>query len=263
MNEKQESWERYVLPLHPAPEAVLDASAAGVRPAPFLGSGEAGHVLGLADPPANGAYRDSRGRVLVTCVTDMPGVTPAMVDWWFGWHLPSSERYRLWHPTAHVRATVKEDRSHVADDRARYIGNVSHVDEYIGLALKKLSIAFVPPETFGLRRLDEQGATAVCAFTSDRVTRGQGGCLVHYVVPTPDGAQMRSGFWLGEITHHIRLVDRVMHGVLNSRLARRLLVSDRMAIDLLLHCSEEMNHLARFLPRLHADMHAGDRRIRA
>ena len=68
---------------------------------------------------------------------------------------------------------------------------------------------------------------------------------------------MRSGFWLGEIVHDFALVDRLLRGVLNSRPMRRLLLSDRMALDLLLHCAEEMNHLARVLPQLHAEMQGG------
>ena len=34
----------------------------------------------------------------------MPGVTPQMWEWWFGWHGSDSRRYKLWHPRAHVSA---------------------------------------------------------------------------------------------------------------------------------------------------------------
>ncbi|WP_232343690.1 DAPG hydrolase family protein, partial [Novosphingopyxis sp. YJ-S2-01] len=108
---------RYKLPLQPAPEPVLLAVNQGVRSASFEPVQDAQKVLGGAQAPANGVCRDPQGRVRITCVTDMPGVTPAMIDWWFGWHLPFTERYALWHPTAHVRSVVKEDRSHVIDDR--------------------------------------------------------------------------------------------------------------------------------------------------
>lgn len=254
---------RYKLPLQPAPEPVLHAVSQGVRSASFEPVQDAQKVLGGAQAPANGVCRDPQGRVRITCVTDMPGVTPAMIDWWFGWHLPFTERYALWHPTAHLRSVVKEDRSHVIDDRGKYIGNVSYVDEYIGASLKRLAIAFVPPSLFGLNQLDARHATAICAYTSDRLMRGEGGCLVHYVLPTAKGSQMRSAFWLGEIRHHHALVDQALHGVLNSRLVRRLIVSDRMALDLLQHCGEEMNHLARFLPSLYADMNPLERSMLA
>jgi hypothetical protein len=251
--------EPYKLPIDDAPSRVRDGAARGVRVEDFPGRTDASRLLGgdgalLYD----GVLRAPDGRVLVTCVTDLPGVTPAMVDWWFGWHLPSSERYRLWHPKAHVAAVVQEDRSHLKVDRERYLHNVSHVDEYIGTRLMKLSIAFFSSAEFGITDLDSHGATAICARTTDRSTKGEGGCLIHYVLPTAQGAQMRSAFWLGEITHTVPIVDRVLHGVLNSKAVRKVVVSDRMALDLLIHCGEEMNHLARFLPRLYGDAHAAN-----
>jgi hypothetical protein len=203
-------------------------------------------------PCADEVRRAGDGRMLVTCVTDMPRVTPAMIDWWFGWHLTETRRYQLWHPKAHVACSAKEDRSALLDDRARYIGNVSYVDEYIGRSLKKLTIAFYPARDFGFPEHSPEHATTICASTSDRVLKGHGGYLIHHVVKTDRGAQMRSGFWLGEISHDISLVNVLAGRWLNTPGMRRILVSDQMALDLLMHCSEEMNHLARFLPELHA-----------
>lgn len=246
--------DAYRLPLLPAPPRVLQAVASGVAQGP-VGTvhDEAVRWLAAERPCADSVVRDFDGRVRVTCCTDLPGVTPAMIDWWFGWHLPSSERYRLWHPVAHVKAVVREDRSARVQGPDRYIGNESHVDEYIGRSLKRLTIAFVEPSTFGFAA-GTGDAVTICATTSDRLLRGQGGCLVHHVVSTPGGAQMRSGFWLGEIRHQLPLIDRSVGGLLNTRLVRGLIVSDRMALDLLQHCGEEMNHLARFLPRLYGDV---------
>ena len=58
-----------------------------------------------------GICRDSRGAVLVTCITEMTEVTPKMIDWWFGWHMPESERYQLWHPQDHISSKLKIDNS--------------------------------------------------------------------------------------------------------------------------------------------------------
>lgn len=250
-----EDWSPYQLPLQAASAAVQAAIRHGVQTRSVPPPAQAAAWLDTPEAPANGVWRDPDGRVLVSCVTDLPGVTPAMVDWWFGWHLPETARYRLWHPRAHVKAVVQEDRSHLHDDRARYIGNVSHVDEYIGRRLKKLSIAFVPPASLGLQGLDARGATAICAHTSDRILHSEGGSLVHLVLPTPNGAQMRSAFWLGEIHHHLGAVQGLLGGLLNTAAVRRRVVSDRMALDLLQHCGEEMQHLGRFLPALYAQLH--------
>jgi hypothetical protein len=204
----------------------------------------------------DGVRRADDGRVLVLCTTDLPGVTPAMIDWWFGWHLPETERYKLWHPLAHLKAVVKEDRSHLADDRARYVGNVSYVDEYIGKTLTRLAIEFHSPASFGVTGLDARGATAICARTADRVLASEGGRLVHLILPTSSGAQMRSAFWLGEIRNRLPIVGPLLTRLVNRRAIRERVITDRFALDLFQHCSEEMNHLAKFLPRLHAALHS-------
>jgi DAPG hydrolase PhiG domain len=254
--------QAYQLPLQPAPPRILDACRRGVQSGPVPAWQQARQVLGGVHPCPDEVRRNAQGLVLVTCATDLPGVTPDMVDWWFGWHLPESQRYRLWHPTAHVAAKVKEDRSHLSDDRARYIGNESHVDEYIGRSLKKLTIAFRSPTEFGFDVLPGAQATTICATTADRVMGGRGGYLCHHVVRTDKGSQMRSGFWLGEIEHKVPLMQAVLGPVLNSKGLRRLIVPDQMALDLLQHCGEEMNHLARFLPALFADQHGAAQQAR-
>jgi rhamnogalacturonyl hydrolase YesR len=73
-----------------------------------------------------------------------------MIDWWFVCHQPRTERYQLWHPKAHIKSVVKEDRSAMAGQRAAYVGNESYVDEYIGQTLQKLIIAFREPSSMGL-----------------------------------------------------------------------------------------------------------------
>lgn len=235
----------------PVPARIERACAQGCVPVSFPGVAHAAQVVAGAHAWEDAARRDAQGRVLVTCLTDMPGVSPAMIDWWFGWHLTHSERYRLWHPLDHVGCTVQEDRSACAIDRQRYIGNVSHVDEYIGGRLMRLSIAFRDPAEIGLGAPDASGQTTIYGTTSDRVLGGQGGHLVHHVVRQGQGVQMRSAFWLGDIVHQHAWVQALAAGVLNTRLARRVLVSDRMALNLLRHCAEEMNHLAGILPALY------------
>lgn len=232
------------------PARVDEACARGVVQGEFRPLRDAAQMLDRQRSFGDGATRARDGRLLITCMTEMPGVTPAMIDWWFGWHLTSSERYRLWHPRDHVACTVQEDRSHLADDRARYIGNVSYVDEYIGPQLKKLSIAFRPPGEIGMGTADASPSTTIFASTADRVLGGQGGHLVHHVFETEQGCQMRSAFWLGDMSHSHPWVNRLSAAWLNTGPVRRLIVSDRMAIDLLRHCAQEMNHLAQILPAL-------------
>jgi hypothetical protein len=179
-----------------------------------------------------------------------------MIDWWFGWHMTATARYQLWHPLAHTWTQPKENREHLSNDRARYIGNVSYVNEYIGTSHKCFAIAFYSAEQFGFNNLDVMGATAICARTSDRMLRSEGGALVHLILPTATGCEMRSGFWLGDINPQWPVIGTLFKPMLNLPRIRRIAVTDRMALDLLRHCAEEMNHLARFLPTLYEDIHA-------
>lgn len=242
----------FQLPLEPAPLEVLLAAGKGSIPHAFPPPSQAQPVLGVNQDLKPQMLRAPDGTALVTCVTDLPGVTPEMIDWWFGWHITEAERYRLWHPTAHISSRALEDRASTSDLRTRYIDNISYVDEYIGPALKNLAIAFKPPQHFGFSSEALKGSTAICAETSDRKLKSRGGFLVHYVVPTATGSQMRSGFWLGYLKSNIFGLGPVLDKALNTSIARKVLLTEELMRDLLIHCGEEMNHLAKFLPELFA-----------
>lgn len=216
----------------------------------------------------SGWTRTERGTLVVSCLTDMPRVTAAMWDWWFGWHSTDSARYKLWHPGAHQYAALGEDRS--ADrglsDRSRYIDNVSYVDEYIGGVYNRLTIRFCDPERFGFRTRAD--TTHICARVGLSDLPVAAGWVVHQVRPTEDGSEMRSRFFLGHAevlqvpsrSVSAPAVARVLTNPLG-RVALAPVVSivgrsrtrDHVGHDLLHHCASEMNHLAGFLPELYAE----------
>lgn len=245
----------YIIPMQPVSKRIEKTLSQGVVTEDFPDSSKAGLVFQEWDRYADSIIRSNDGRVLVACNTVMPCVTPAMIDWWFGWHISGTERYHLWHPQAHTYSKPKEKREHLTNDRAKYIGNVSYVDEVIGKSMKKLAIAFQNPEAFGLKDVYANGGTAICARTSDRLLGSEGGGLVHLIIPTKGGCQMRSAFWLGEINPHWPLIGGLLKPILNTRMVRKLIINDRIALDLLRHCAEEMNHLARILPQLYNSYH--------
>jgi DAPG hydrolase PhiG domain len=248
--------QKFKLPMNAIPAHMAQAVQRGVQTGTFPDSVDAPSLFANWADFSDRVIRSPNGCVLVTCTTALPHVSPAMVDWWFGWHLPVAERYKLWHPLAHQNARVKENRQHLQNDRDRYIGNVSHVDEYIGKRLMRLSIAFFSPAEIGLQNIYAEGATAICARTTDRMLAGEGGTLIHLVRPTNSGSEMRSAFWLGQINLKWPLIGPLLKPILNTSDLRKVIVSDHMAVDLLQHCTEEMNHLPRFLPSLYADIHA-------
>ncbi|WP_436761594.1 DAPG hydrolase family protein [Streptosporangium sp. V21-05] len=208
------------------------------------------------------------GGYLIAVLTDMPGVTAEMWDWWFGWHSAESARYKLWYPDAHQFSALGEDRSadRTLTDRQRYIDNVSYVDEYVGGTLQRLAIRFTDPTRLGFNE-PGPGHAVICARVGlSRYPVAQG-WLVHQVRPTSHGSEMRSRFFLDDAG----MLDLPAHSVpgrggslLTARMTRRLgdsalprvaarALGPTFGYDLAFHCASEMNHLASFLPALHEE----------
>lgn len=185
-----------------------------------------------------GVLRD--GGIQVSVRTDMPRVNPMMWAWWFGWHGSDSRRYKLWHPRAHVSA-------HWADGGGdgHYVGRTSLVGEYLGSSFARAAITFVAPSTLGLHNVGDD-EVVVCARLGLSGLPVDIGWLIHHVRPTPDGAEMRSRFWMGGRHVAVRRGSRLANAAVRPVAARQL--PDPR--DLLVHCAQEMNHLAGFLPVL-------------
>ncbi|ALL13293.1 DAPG hydrolase family protein [Caulobacter henricii] len=209
-----------------------------------------GDTCGLED----GFVLTADGGMRVSVRSAMPGVTPAMVDWWFGWHGDQAAKYKLWHPQAHVHVAWRDPPPAGSQGRARYVGQTSLVDEYIGSDLVRGSIRFVPTAKLGLldRSLeDDREATVVCA----RIGLGDApielGYLVHHVRRVAGGSEMRSRFWMGGA----HVAGRNLAGSLAAAVAKKVLkLTESDARALLVHCAQEMPHLASFLPELHAQV---------
>jgi hypothetical protein len=210
------------------------------------------NLFGDAPVLEDGFVLTEDGGMRVSVRTDMPGVTPAMIDWWFGWHGDAAAKYKLWHPQAHVHVGWRDPPPSGASGRALYVGQTSLVDEYIASDLIRGSIRFVPPASFGFtdpRLDDDRQATIVCA----RIGLGDApidvGYLAHHVRAVPGGSEMRSRFWMGG--KHVG--GRNLIGGLAAGLAKRVLrLTEADARALLVHCAQEMPHLAAFLPELYA-----------
>jgi hypothetical protein len=190
----------------------------------------------------------------------MPGVSGAMIDWWFAWHGAEKERYKLWHPRAHMQASFEKPLHNVPDltDREKYVGNVSNVDEYIGRSSQRIDIAFQTP---GANHLDESKfqqanvSTAVCARVSDAGKPVAFARLIHLIRDTEHGSEMRSRFWLGDVEASGLRRDGVINRILGSRAVARRAGKIELGRDLLVHCAMEMHQLASFLPDLYRDYH--------
>jgi hypothetical protein len=187
-----------------------------------------------------GVLRD--GGIHVSVRTDMPGVTPAMWSWWFGWHGSDARRFKLWHPRAHVSVAWSD-----GGGDGDYVGRTSLVQEYLGSTFARPAIQFVAPSVLGLGADRLTDAVAICATIGSSDIPVDVGWVVHHVRPTADGAEMRSRFWMGGRHVALRagksLADRAFRPI-----AARRIPDPR---DLIVHCAQEMNHLAGFLPELY------------
>ncbi|MEL6969026.1 MAG: FAD-binding protein [Bacteroidota bacterium] len=190
------------------------------------------------------------GSIKVAVKTFMPETTPAMWDWWFGWHGSEDARYKLWHPKAHLSAEWEDGRT----DNC-YIGRNSIIEEYIGDNVQNALIQFKSPLDFGfsfaaINHPDK--AVYICAKLGHPKLPVDYGYLVHQVRVTDAGTEMRSRFWVGGkyvAARHDDFLNKAAVAVLK----RFKSLPDNFGHDLLLHCAEEMNHLTSILPQVYQE----------
>ncbi len=258
--DKAQAYARHFNPvLPPIAPHVAEALDRGGVPEVIIPDWEraAGSLFGGETAPEDGYVLTSDGGMRVSVRSLMPGVTPAMVDWWFGWHGDEPAKYKLWHPQAHIHVGWRGTPPAGTSGRALYIGQTSIVDEYIGSDLVRGAIQFVSPADMGLADPslnDDQTATMVCA----RLGLGDApidiGFLAHHVRAVPGGSEMRSRFWMGG--RHV--AGRNLIGSVAASVAKRVLrLTDSDARAVLVHCAQEMPHLATFLPALYAEFGPG------
>lgn len=129
------------------------------------------------------------------------------------------------------------------------------VHEYIGKRAEQIAIHFHQPASIGLPNFDDDSSDAVYIFAKAGPASGPPvyfSRLIHQVRTTPNGAEMRSRFWVGG--RYITAKDGQLMGRIISPIARRVRkIPEQFARDLLIHCAEEMSNLASILPKLYAE----------
>jgi len=193
-------------------------------------------------------YRQPNGVYRGQALTQMPGVTPAMIRWWFADYMQTTEHYKSWHPEAHV--WMDWDNKIPGE----VIGAAHLVHEYIGADLHKLRIQFIEPESI-LGDLPPHPDRFIIAAKAGELNRPVNvTTMCHMVSATEDGAEMRSVFWMGHVSKRKdnENVKSLINLIANTKFMRTLLIKDQFAEDLMVHCQEEMAILAGFLPELYA-----------
>ncbi len=244
----------------PLPAHVREAIAVGLQTVDLMPPIESAPDLQGAGywPVETGVTISPDHAVRVFVLTHMPGVTPVMWDWWFAWHGSEAQRYKLWHPRAHMHAAWADGRA----DLNEYIGRTSRVVEYVGNQRLNLGIRFVHPASLGLdeARLTRDGEVAICARGSMAGTPMETGWLIHHVRPVSGGSEMRSRFWLAGSNIRPRGMPGPVGALLGRVAAKLAPLTSNMAVELLVHCAQEMNHLAGILPELYATFGPGKKR---
>ena len=193
------------------------------------------------------------GSTHVFALTKMPNVTPAMWDWWFGWHGCDPQRYKLWHPQAHVHVGWADGQV----DTDHYIGRTSQVVEFIGSKQRQFSIRFITPSEAGLdeARLARQGEVAICARAGLTGLPVDASWMIHHLRPVAGGCEMRSRFWIAGGNLSLPWLPNKVGQLTTRALGWLTRPSVADAEALLVHCAQEMNHLAARLPQLYAAFH--------
>ena len=241
---------KYKLPLGALPKKANEIIQQKVYESEFIDSNNCSLLIEDEDI-GDGIYKNKEKSYFLKCTTNMVNVSPEMIAWWFTWHLSSSERYKLWHPRDHISARLKEEGIKL-QSKDQYIGVDSFVEEYIGNKLQRLQISFKEPAVFGLE--NQQNSVAICAYVTDVNSGVRIAKLLHYVLRREKGSVMKSFFWMGsELYHSNTFKNFFVKNLTKIKLIKGFLLNDDSAIDLLIHCYEEMNHLGKFLPDLYQE----------
>ena len=210
-------------------------------------------------PLENGTTRLRSGEIFVAVLTKMPGVTGAMFEWWMGWHTMEHQRYKLWHPRAHLANGTSEMKGDDPElsDREKYM-TTHFVTEYVGNTKQEITISFSDPGCYfsSPSAFAENGITAtVCGTVALQRAPITVGRIIHQIREVEGGSEMRSRFWLAK--PELKGVGRgsLLGRLVSSDFVVKRIADPKLGRDMLVHCGMEMNHLASFLPALYADYH--------
>jgi len=238
----------------PDPEAAAAVAAGAIDPSMALGRDDLGRLLDPSPLEAETGWCTMPDGVgYVAARTPMPGVSAAMVDWWFDWHPRDPLRYRVWHPPAHFSNSLEAAAGAGAKP---HWGAVHHPVEDVGVGVAHARIEFMRPTELGFHSdaLDEPAvATIVGAHVGDDRRRARHSLMVHVFLDDGDGVVLRSRFWLGALLRPYLPAPLAapLGPLLNTRLVRSQLLPAELPRALAAHCIEEYANLAELLPDLH------------
>ena len=195
--------------------------------------------LGFCNLPDGGAT--------LANLTDMPGVTPEMFDFWFAWHGLEDLRYKMWDNEDHYFARTR-NREKALDKslsmKERYWDTVHDVDENCGMGKEHIVIGFRNPADIGFdpEKLKDFKGTIVCSGSAEAPV-----IMCHFLRPTETGCELRTRFWFG-----YSIIDGKPKKILPDGVNFPL----EPVKALLNHNIKEFTNLAHILPMVYEEFHA-------
>ena len=187
------------------------------------------------------------GGAVLENLTDMPGVTPEMFDFWFAWHGCDPMRYKIWNRDQHyycltMNPEIALDKSRSL--RERYRNTTHDIWEDCNMGKTHIRIHFRNPAEIGFdpEKLATFGGTVVCSGSEQ-----SGTIMVHFVRPTERGCELRSRFWMG-----YNIADGKPHKMIPDGAPPFPLFPVKA---LLMHNIKEFTHLASILPEVYNEFH--------
>jgi hypothetical protein len=194
------------------------------------------------------------GSIQVAFRTELPDLTPEMVEWWFDWHPLRDDRYRAWHPQEHfgnraLPGAISQAKS--------YWGAVIFFDEDVGDGRTQLRTEFTSPLGFGIPG-DPSASGDVAVIVSARVgdaymTHTD---MIHVFLRQGDGLVLRSRMWIAErvrlrLPGPLAALEDVGENLVSRKLVRDFAVPDGIGAAVARHGAEEHAQLNVILPGLH------------
>lgn len=208
----------------------------------------------------HGYVRLKNGSWYIAVLTDLGyEVNGEMFDWWFR-HCDNTEKYKWWHPQDHITGNWDPQYYAVMPHERKeghYIDHIHIVEEKINGVSQSLQIEFVRPSRyFDVSKFEENGITA--CLTARIYVRDPtlglvaAGHLMHMVRESDGRSELRSRFWLGDITYPETVENivfaRTINYITSFKFFRLMKMPVATARGLWVHCSQEMHCLKEFLP---------------
>lgn len=260
--EQTKTYAKYyrVPPMEPDPAMVAQVETGPLDPALALMPEQVNDLLTperLAFDGCGWWSFENGGGLVATCHR-MPGLTRAMLDWWFCWHPLEDLRYKIWYPPTHYGIHVEgTTRARLLDesiplDRRNY-GCIHQVCEDIvdrEDIPEPFPIHFRDPVEIGFdpALLAEHPEVSIyCAFVGEEdppVPPERNRIMCHVVRDVPGGVEFRSRVWRGWAMREGRPKLMLPPGAVISPISCKLLA---------LHNVAEYTNLKHLLPALYAE----------